>query len=79
MSKFNKIYEYEYHLFGQVSEHSDVIKYAHMQLYIWGTGLCVLRCLWSFWFSPECDGNDDVSIRPFTGSGVQSTVSEVVS
>lgn len=33
MSKFNKIYEYDYHLFGQVSEYPEIIKYAHINLY----------------------------------------------
>jgi len=30
MSKYNKIYEFEYHLFGQVSEYSDIIRHAHI-------------------------------------------------
>lgn len=34
MSKFNKIYEYEYHLFGQVGKYRDIITYGHMQLYV---------------------------------------------
>lgn len=38
MSKFNKIYEYEYHLFGQVSKYSEIIIYAHM------------LCMIFFWF-----------------------------
>ena len=32
MSKFNKIYEYEYNLFGQVSEHTLIIDYPHVDL-----------------------------------------------
>ena len=32
MSKFNKIYEYEYHLFGQVSKYSEMIKPVPMHL-----------------------------------------------
>lgn len=74
MSKFNKIYEYEYHLFGQVSEYGDIMKYAHMQLYIcsflcFTLSLIVLvsLCLCA---AAECDSNNDVSVRPFAGSGV---------
>ena len=32
MSKFNKLYEYEYHLFGQVSESYETIRCAQMQM-----------------------------------------------
>lgn len=33
MSKFNKIYEYEYHLFGQVRQHSEILNiFMHLLL-----------------------------------------------
>lgn len=32
MSKFNKIYEFEYNLFGQVSECSEIIGHVHMSV-----------------------------------------------
>lgn len=44
MSKFNKIYEYEYHLFGQVSESYETIRRAQMQM-----------CVCSFVFHVESD------------------------
>lgn len=65
MSKFNKIYEYECHLFGQVSE------YAHMYLCV--CSLVFSLCLTLMLYlrpAPECDDNNDISVGPFTGSGV---------
>lgn len=74
MSKFNKIYEYEYHLFGQVSGYSEIIIYAHMELYVCSV---MFYAVYDFFLvslclhpAPECDSNNDVSIRPLTGSGV---------
>lgn len=73
MSKFNKIYEFEYHLFGQVRKSSQFI-----------TDLCPLSLefyLVSFCpcAAPECDCYNDISVRPPAGTGVQSTLPEMVS
>lgn len=55
MSKFNKIYEYEYHLFGQVSKYSEIIIYAHMELYVCSVMFYAVYDFFSaFIMSPSC-------------------------
>lgn len=75
MSKFNKIYEFEYHLFGQVRKSSQFIKYADLcplslEFYLVSFCLCA---------APECDRYNDISVGPPAGTGVQSTLPEMVS
>lgn len=68
MSTFNKIYEYECHLFGQVSEHRHYYVWSH-------AALCVSSRLHH---PPECDRYHDISLRPPPGAGVQIPVPEMV-
>lgn len=70
MSKFNKIYEYEYFLFGQVSKGGEIFPNSPSMSAL--IRFCDFCCT-------ECDGNHDICVGSLTGSGVQSSFSEMVS
>lgn len=77
LSKFNKIYEYEYHLFGQVSQ---IMKCAFTACILYFSSTLLVVLLISLYpLTSGCDSINDISIRTFTGSGVQSTIPEMVS
>lgn len=63
MSKFNKIYEYEYFLFGQVSKTGEILPdFSECQF--------LNASVIFFFFFLECDSDHDIRIGSLTGSGV---------